>query len=336
MCKCIWVAMLLLVLACEKPDKKYLLPPRPADSVEVTQIELGEDYENQVYINLLDSSPIKSSVKCNSWDLAFDCSNNGYKITMNGGKGVLIGTLGKEMEKTRFNQNVVLNKVKWRWDEASGGDSIVLNHWLDQFQHSYDSIYIIDRGKDCDPDFRYFQFKVEFGAFGFDDYLINVADLKGRNLYVALLHKDPSKNVVFFDFGKPAGLNFEPYNQNWHICFLRYRYVYYEFSPPLLYTVTGININPRTMSVAIDSSMKFEDIRLKDVEALKYSSKRDAIGFDWKIYDFVQGRYKTRNYVTYLLKIKGLGEAYYKLRFTDFYSTKGVKGSPKYEISRVK
>lgn len=332
----LWGLILITFLACEKPDKRYLLPPKPGDSIEVRQLDLGENYENQIYVNLLDQNIIKSTVKYDSWDLAFECGGNGTRVFMNGGKGVLIGSIGREKEPGKFLQSVNLSQVKWRWDEASGGDSIVLNRWLDQFNHSYDSVYIIDRGIESEPGKRYYQFKLNFGLFGFDDYFINVADLQGKNLFIAVIHKDPSKNLVFMDFGKPALLNFEPYQQDWHICFMRYRYVYHEFNPPLLYTVTGININPKTVCVAIDSTLRFENINLNAVKNLKYSNRRDAIGFEWKVYDFAQGRYITRKHVTYIIKTEGVNAVYYKLRFTDFYNNKGLKGSPKYEISRIK
>lgn len=324
-CVCLF---LLVFTACEKQEKGYILPAKPDDQLNVFQLNLGENYEDQVYINFLDSNAVKATVKCNSWDLSFECGILGSKVYMNGGKGVLIASYGKGT----YGRDINVNDLKWRWDESSGGDSIVLNHWSSPLQFAYDSVYVIDRGADALPEQRYYQFKL---ALIFDDYQIEVADLKGKKLYLALLHKDPWKNLLSFDFARPNILNTEPRNTDWHLCFMRYRYVYYEFKPALLYYVTGININPKTISVAIDSTLKFEDIRIKDIENLKYSARRDIMGFDWKVYDFVKGKYVVRKYVNYIIKTKGPNAAYYRLRFTDFYSNRGIKGSPKFEVSKV-
>ncbi|MBC7383735.1 MAG: HmuY family protein [Bacteroidia bacterium] len=321
-------AVFLLFAACEKQEKGYILPARPNNLFNVYQFNLGENYEDQVYLNFLDSNPVKTTIKCNSWDLAFDCNILSTRIFMNGGKGVLIATNGRG----NFSDNINLNQLKWRWDEASGGDSIVFNRWLNPLQPGYDSVYIIDRGAESPPEERYYQFRL---AFLFDDFAIDVADIKGKKLFSGNLHKDPGKNLLFFDFTKPYPLNVEPRNNDWHFCFMRYRWIYYEFKPPLLYYVTGININPKTISVAVDSTLTFEDIGIHDIENLRYSNRRDVMGFDWKVYDFNKGKYMVRKYVTYLIKTKGRNASYFKLRFIDFYSSKGVKGSPKFEVFKV-
>jgi hypothetical protein len=322
--------MLPMLNACEKAEKAVVLPPKPSDSLKLFQVNLGENYEEQVYINFLDSNFIKASVKNKDWDLAFDCSFESNKIFMNGGKGVFIGVLGR----SNFLTIVDINNVKWRWDEASGGDSIVLKNWCNSTSRkSYDSIYIIDRGIDSEPEKRYFQFRINNGTFG--TYILEAADLNGKKLFNAFLNKDPYKAQVYLDFGKPQALNFEPRINDWQFCFLRARWIYYEFNPPLIYTVTGIHINSRNVSVSVDSSLTFETISKRDIDGLRFSTKRDVIGFDWKVYDFNQGHYNTRKYVNYIFKFKGPNPKYFKLRFTNYYSNRGLKGSPKFEVMEI-
>lgn len=321
-----------MLVACEKAEKPILLPTKPNDLISLVQVNLGEHSDEQVYINFLDSNYIKASVKNSCWDLAIDCAPEADRILINGGKGVFIGVLGYE----KFANSVALNKVNWRWDESSGGDSIVLKNWCNpQNRHSRDSVYIIDRGPDVDAAKRYFQFKLSNAGFG--SIHLEAADLKGNPIISEYINKDPRKNYVFFDFGSSQTLNFEPLALDWQLCFLKCRWVYYEFNPALIYTVTGIQINSRTIAaVAVDSSMNFETVRKQDLEDLKFSSRRDVIGFDWKVYNFTEGRYHTRNYVNYFIKTKTPPQKLYKLRFTDYYSKQGLKGSPKFEVAEIK
>lgn len=326
------IGLTFLFCSCEKEEKPVKLPPKPLDSVELFQVNLGEKYEEQVFIDFTDSNFIRANVKNNCWDIAIECSPEYQRIYMNGGKGVFIGVLGKE----DFRKNVDLSKVNWRWDEASGADSIVVKNWCHYSTHqNYDSVYIIDRGSEYEPEQRYFQFKIENSGFT-GSVEITAADLKGNVKYKSYLNRDPFKSQVYFDFGSGKELNFEPKLNDWQFCFLRCRWVYYEFKPPLVYTVTGIHINNKLYSVAVDSTLSYDNLNRKLAENLKFSSKRDVIGFDWKVYDFDEGRYITRKYVNYIFKSKEFHPKYYKLRFTDYYSKQGVKGSPKFEVCELK
>ncbi len=322
----------VIFTSCERKELPYSLPPKPSDSVSILQVNLGEKYDDQVYVDFLDSNFVKSTVKNNAWDIAIDCAFENQRIYMNGGKGVFIGVLGKGS----FKNNVNLANVKWKWDEASGGDLIVVKNWCHYItRQNADSIYIIDCGPEAEPDKRYFQFKITSLNYPYT-LEITVANLAGQFLDKTYLSKDPSRLNIYYNFSENRVLNFEPRLYDWQFCFLRTRWVYYEFNPPLVYTVTGIHINTRLFSVSVDSSHTFETLTRKEVEEWKYSSKRDVVGFDWKIYDFEEGRYKARKYVNYIFKTKGSQPKYYKLRFTDYYNKQGLRGSPKFEVAELR
>lgn len=327
--------ILLLVLigftACEKVEKPVKLPPKPYEDLRVIQLDLGENYESQVFLNIFDSMPIKTTVKCSDWDLAFESKSFGFRITMNGGAGVLIANSGK----TRFERVNDPEYLHYRWDEASGGDSISLINWCDKNMISKDSVYVIDRGVLKQDPYRFYQFKI-VGVNPFA-YFLEICDIKGKNIKQIEVPKNPLKQNTYFSFGEgnPKFLDFEPYKKDWQFCFLRYRWIYYEFNPPLLYTVTGIYINNENISVAVDSTLHYENIGFKEISTLDFHTRRDIIGFDWKNYDFLNGRYKTRNHVNYIIKTKEPQPKFFKLRFTDFYSVDGLKGSPKFEISQI-
>ncbi|MCE2740182.1 MAG: HmuY family protein [Sphingobacteriales bacterium] len=321
-------SLLLLVLsACEKPEKPYGLPPKPINAPRMMQVDLGDNYEQQTFINFTDSQFVKNTININSWDIAFDCNLDVHKVLMNGGKGILIG----KIESSDFVKDLKPRDVKFRWDAASGGDSIVINNW----HQAINTIYVVDRGiAAAGAGQRYFQFKLVLGQV--PDFWIEVADMAGKVLKTVPINRVPNKNYVYYNFEDNEPLNFEPNNDTWHFCFLPTRWIYYEYNPPLLYIVTGIHINPKMLSVATDSSLVYENITAKDVLNLTFENRRDAMGFEWKIYDFGQGRYLTRKYVNYIFKTNETLPKYYKLRFIDFYSKQGIKGSPRFEVLEIK
>jgi hypothetical protein len=59
---------------------------------------------------------------------------------------------------------------------------------------------------------------------------------------------------------------------------------------------------------------------------LTYSKALDAIGYEWKNYDFETGAYTVNSKEIYIIR-NNVG-IYFKLRFVGFYSNTGEKGYP--------
>ena len=59
----------------------------------------------------------------------------------------------------------------------------------------------------------------------------------------------------------------------------------------------------------------------------------DEIGYDWKIFDFENGKYIID--VQRVFIVKSTEGFYYKLRFIDFYNQDGLKGYPKFEFQKL-
>lgn len=314
--------------SCEKEEVPVTLPEATG---QLIKFNVGKDYNSQVYVDL--EQGVVKSFNNNEWDLAFDCGDDNF-IQINGGNNVLIA-----MNTTSTDLNDKINKsgLKWKWDEANGwNDSLALTGW----QKRADSIYFIDRGMTYKSPERYFQFKVS--QLGNDSYKITFTNEHGEELKEHIITKDRSKTLVYFSFLNGGEFkNIEPDKSQWDLCFLSYRWIYYEFNPPLLYRVVGTYINNHYLSVTADSTGKaFENIEAADFDRQQFSTDRDAIGFDWKVPLF-QGTdvsYNTRQYVSYYVRKKqsGLPDKLYKIRFIDFYDDKGVKGSPAFEVKRLR
>jgi hypothetical protein len=324
------LAMAIFFSSCEKEEVPIKLPPKD-HNVRMMSVDLGTEYDKQVYINL--DSGIVQSVDNNLWDLSFDAAPEGFAIYINGGKNVLVANTGS----TDFSDSRITSELNWRWDESSGNpDSLALSNWCNLHnRRSYDSVYVIDRGMGSSNANNYFKFKII--AVTPQKYVISVADMEGRFIKETNVYKSPDKMLVYFSFDNGGTYhNFEPSIHQWHFKFLRYRWVYYEFTPPLLYQVTGVHLNKRMFDVAVDSTLQFYDIKFDHSlsPTLCYSNDRDQIGFEWKYPDFTPNgvRYRTRSYINYFLRHQHMHATVYKLRFLDFYDDKGNKGSPRFEF----
>lgn len=320
------VLMLLALAGCEQPETPVTLPPATG---QLLRVEMGNTYGEQIYVDLEQG---KTGAFPNaSWDLAFDCGSD-HSVFINGGNTALLA-LGSD---TTFRTDVVYANLTWRWDEACGKkDSLAMTNWWLRG----DSVFIIDRGQQYKDPERFFQFKIRQDG---PDYRLVMADSKGQHVQTHLVKADPSKRLVYFSFADGGQYrNIEPDKNLWDICFLKYRWIYYEFNPPLLYNVAGIYINDERLSVSVDStSVSFDQVQQGDFDGRIFSSNRDAIGYDWKVPVFkgTDVAYRTRDYVTYFVRKKqsGQNDQLIKLRFLDFYSSTGEKGSPAFELKRLR
>ena len=326
------ISMLLVALAsCEKEEKPIVLPGK-SDSAFLMSATMGEQYKTQVFVNIKTGQTW--SVDNDSWDLQFESDEDGFLINMNGGKKVLIGTSGGKSIKSLSGRIIIM-----RWDNSSGmRDSSVLGNWMDPFDHiSRDSVYVIDRGENNRPYEQGYQFQVK--SVNSERYVLRIANLDGSDIHDVEIPKDHEKLHVNFSFSNGGQvLNFEPEKNDWHFCFTRYRWIYYEFTPPLLYNVCGIHINTSKIDVAVDSIQKFESITRLSMAGMHFKNTRDAMGYDWKVPDFSNPtgvKYNARSYVNYVLLDRRDLSQIYKIHFIGFYDVHGMKGSPQFEVEKV-
>ena len=128
--------------------------------------------------------------------------------------------------------------------------------------------------------------------------------------------------------------NFEPNKDDWDIQFTRYNHVYFDMNPVQSYIVNGVLLNPNKVQGFINTTMKYEDIKLIDTMSGKFLSKQDVIGFDWKYYNIDKALYSITPKNVYIIRsVKGL---YYKLRFIDFYDENKQKGNPTFQYELLK
>jgi hypothetical protein len=310
---------ILIATSCQKEEQPIKLPPR--GNTTFMSINLGKDFEQQAFLNLKDSQI--TFVNNSIWDLAFEVHSN--LITLNGGNDMYAASI-------KSNNFIYSNKpdtFNFKWDAPCGcPDSLAINY------HYFDYIYIIDRGSHI-TDKRYLQMRVIKNT-PYEVQFIYTDLLTPEKGTLVSLKKDYNKVNVYFSFNTPnTKLNFEPNMEDWDLCFLKYRYVFHETNPVTKYIVKGIFINHQRIDVAVDSVQQYENIVPSyATDSCHYSNMRDVIGYDWKIYNFVNGQYQARTHVNYMVRNYFTGEIY-KLRFLDF-NHNGIKGTPKFEYILLK
>jgi hypothetical protein len=321
----LFIGAVCCLAACEKEEKPIELPPKPAD-VKLLSVNMGKDYSTQIFVDI--SNGNTTSIDNRSWDLAFDVS--GTAIYQNSGKNMLIGSNGS----SEFTAHPDLKSVVWQWDAPSGNkDSLTLRNWVNTEGKQTDSVYFVRFA----PSPALYQFKITNNTV--QSYTIAVSDMENTWVKETLVYKDTAKAQVYFSFdNRGTYLNPEPSKDSWHICFLRYRWIYYEFNPPLLYLVSGTFINNHLVKAVKDSVLDFYAITAADCAPKTFLSKRDVIGFDWKSPDLSNTsnvKYTIRKDYYYFLKEKTANQRLFKMRFLDFYNDQGVKGTPTFEAQQL-
>ena len=314
--------MLMVIVAmssCFKEDSAMVLPP-PGDA-HIGQVAMTADYHRQQYFNMDNGDTLGSDF--NSWDLCFEAAPSGWHIWINGGNLALVS----EMNTKNIDSVNSISGVSWKWDESSwNADSTAIGDWRNN-----QNVYLIDLGYLKPADTRYK--KIIFQSVNESTYEIEYANLNGSDAHSRQIPKNVLYTYVYFSFeGEGIMLDIEPMKQDWDLQFTHYRYIFYDQVPPLPYLVTGVLINPGT-TVAIDSTLDFNDIDYQKALSFIYAENRDAIGYNWKYYDFDKASYVVRSDINYVIRdLKGV---YWKLHFIDFYNSNGEKGYPQFEYQRL-
>lgn len=301
------------------------MPPKGDGSVMTA--DMGSNYEYQYFVSLQENKIIHIS-KNDTWHLAFETTQDGYKILLNGGTGMAAMKIQKsDFKNVNSNDTIGLSR-NWVVDRMSGDiDSSAIGDWKKE-----EAVYLIRLNPEGT---KIRKLKITYvDAF---QYIIEIGDINSTQATQFTLVKKASQNYTYFSFDFLTTVdNVEPQNKNdWDIQITKYSYVFYEQNPPLPYIVVGVLLNPTNTLAYKDSLTDFNNINESFVSNLSFQKNPQIIGFDWKTYDIDKNIYTIDRRYNYIVKNTN-NNAIVKLRFLDFYSSTGLKGSPKFELKRVK
>lgn len=316
------IAAIFSFTSCLKKDESIVLPL--AGDASSQTLSLGANYSNQFYYNLKNQEVVHSG-PVDSWDLSFDNTKNGFGVYLNGGVGMAL----VKTNKTNF-EDITAQDCEgqvWQQDAPNGNaNESAVGYWCENAT-SKNKIYIIrlDAENSKMRTLRlnnvtdeYYEF--EIGEFG-------VSQTSPCKVY-----KDVTRVYSYYDLeNKSLVTDVEPLKESWDIMFTRYGFTFYDQNPPLPYIVTGVLSNPQTR-VFKDSTAEFYQLG-PDLVQGSMSYDRDAIGYDWKTYDFDLGIFHVHQQYNYLIRTQN--DELFKLRFLSFYDANGIKGTPTFEFKHI-
>jgi len=311
--------IMFVFISCEM-EEIPVSPHNPGD-IQINQIELSNDYRHQVFYDLGSNSIISDNLKTD-WDLGFESGSQGYHVILNSSTYSSLSYI----ENISFNDNIDPTDLIWSWDNPNGDlDSSAFGD-----SRSVSGFYVFDRGFDLNGTPRGFK-KILIDSITNEFYQISFSNLDNSDYNSFKLYKDPSVNFTCFSFESNQIVDIEPSYNDWDLLFSQYTHLYNDTTTPA-YLVTGVCSNLDVL-VAKDTSYEFNEINYSMINEFSFNDDRDAIGFDWKEYNFNAGSYTINSNTNYIIMDKQ--QKYFKLRFIDFYNSDGDKGYPTFEIQEL-
>jgi hypothetical protein len=274
-------------------------------------VTISIGYYNESYYNL-DSGEV-SNISNADWDLAFQVSQYGASIRINGANGTRlyvypngdtaawstvdttdvsnwnsIYNSNSSWSTGAFNQNVVASDpFDYGWGTYS-----MITHFV-----SGDSLHII---KLSDNSFK----KLHLQQLASGSYSFKYADLDGSNEVSAMISKSDyvNKNFAYYSLQTNEEIDREPSNDSWHMLITKILEPNYPFMGGFTpYALGGILTNvgfitAKVEGVHVDSANQhaFDD----DI----YSSEMDIIGYNWKTYMGQPMGYVIEDSLSYFIK----------------------------------
>ncbi len=313
----LFIVLAVVLTSCYK-EEIPIPPHEPGDAVEV-QVEMGQDYRNQLFYSLSENAIISANLK-NDWDIAFESDAAGGRIILNTSKG-----MGVHQSTQAFDAIMSDAGLSWSWDAHSGNlDSTAFGDW-----QADNYLYVVDLGYDHLGDHQGYK-KIRITGMTSTDYTIEYGDISDAVSQTFNITKNTETLFTYFKFDQGI-VSIAPPNEEWDLLFGQYTHL---FADPLTpYVVTGVLLNRyNTSAVSIDSK-PFNEVTYDDALSLTYANNIDYIGYNWKWYDYENGIFIIDPSTTYIIRTSQ--DEYYKLHFVDFYNSLGEKGAPKMEIQKL-
>jgi len=303
--------------SCKKDE--IAIEKHDSGNAIVSQLAMGEDYNNQIYYDLGTNSMVRSNPKT-AWDLGFESGVNGWHIVLNSARGMAV-----HRSNLSFDQLTTDVGLDWHWDVQSGDlDSTAFGDWQND-----NLLYVIDLGYSSDGSHLGFK-KMQMTDLTGTNYVIQVGDLSNSSGVEVVINKDPETSFTYYSFDNGV-VDIAPSKEEWDLLFTQYTHLFYN--PDEVYVVSGVLLNRYQTEATLIVGKTFEDVNYDDAIQANFSNLINEIGYSWKWYDYSNSVYLVDPSMVYVVRTsEGL---FYKIHFIDFYNETGLKGYPKFEIAAL-
>lgn len=320
------VFILSCMYGCFKEENAMKPIPVTATEFQITH----SIYNYQTFFDL--SGDLSYSNANSRWDLALESEKNGWHIRPNYSNYLgILNTGSTDFNTTSYSTS----DKKWLYDASSGNpDSTAVGDWRNPVSGSPE-VYLVGiyDGVKYTP-FR----KIRFTQVTDTSYSFSYANINNSGLKEIVLKKVPAYNYNYFSFTKGDTVIVEPPKEKWDLLFTQYMTTLFtNDGTPTPYLVRGVYINPKNVSVMLDSVSGYDNVTLNSIVESKMSAIQDIIGYNWKSVEINtssnSARYAIRPNYTYIIR-NTEGDAY-KLRFLSFVNDSLVVGYPSFEKEKL-
>ena len=280
------------------------------------EVSLGADYRYQAYYSLADNKLVAVNDKY-AWDVALT-NEAEPRVVLNHSIPGLRVAVGPE-DWTEWVDEFALD---WLYDLPGGDAGAIGSDWAGV-------TLVLNRGLDpagAERGFLKFRFDVEG-----DSTTLAVAELSGEAERTFTALRDTSYFMTQWSL-EHGPVVLAPPTDEWDLVFTNYLHVYDPETDPFPYQVTGALLNPAGHRGARFDSTDFADFTAPAELESALSPVWDAIGFDWKRFDFDLGYVVTED-LTFV--VATAGGANYALTFTGFTDEAGERGTPTFAYRRL-
>ena len=255
--------LLIFVFGCEQNE----IPIQPSmGELQSYQIEMESDYKYQVFYNLENNIVVKQNIKT-EWDLAFESSQDGWKIITNSARFAQVS----ELVNSNFEDIIAIDNLTWRWEDPKG---IIEETAIGDYRQK-NAIYIIDRGFQIDGTNTGYK-KITIDSINQNMYSIKYANLdntESRNIQII---KNDNYNFQYLSFEDDNLKEIEPKKEDWDLIFTQYTELYNDPELPPSYLVTGVLSNYlNNVLIAKDTVNNFEEIDNSMINLYAFQNKQD-------------------------------------------------------------
>ncbi|MCX7605946.1 MAG: HmuY family protein [Bacteroidia bacterium] len=309
--------LFLFWTACRRPEKPWKLPN--SSGGRLIEAHTGPEYDSVAFIRL-ESGEIHKAVRT-AWDLVLK-PNSGqgtYQVWLNAALYAFAAPL-TETEWQALTDPTQTSS--WKCDLA---DTAALPP-LSPGQVLY---FLLDRDRGAvfyrSPTERYRKVQVRWEG---NILFIRATQLDGSSPVEWQVPVSPDPTYLSLDQNILPSIA-----PPWRADFLITRYIHPFYDQPeqfRWYPVLGALLGEEAeVAIVRSADIPYENFGYAQVSGLSFTRKRDAIGYDWKRYDFNTGTY-TIDFSRFFVLRTG-PTTYYKLRFIDFYDAQGRKGNVRIE-----